>query len=711
MKEWLTNRADLAKKLIWNLLLSSSWALIIAVFFTGHLWQLNNIRQNLASLRIWVSLNRAFLLFFVLFFIGLHFILPVKKMYDQIFEKRWLVGMLLLLFLTVNRYHGDSITYYNETIQPEAWEDDASVPIFGKTRAIRSDEYIVDTPSALAAGYGEHPYGARNEVMRGTETSNIAAGVYVGYMTLAKAPWELSYKLLPREYAFSFCWYAKIILGFLMSIELFCLITKKNRLLSVTGAFLIVFSSFYMWWRFSIHFISAPGTIVCVHYFLNSDKFWKRILLGLGTALCFGNFILNLYPAWQVPLGYMFLAIGIWCLHENWEKVKKLKLRDWMVIAGALGLVASFVLSYFIVASEYVEVINATVYPGKRVNAGGFKLHKLFYYAQAPFYAYQDVGNASEAGVYFNLFPIPTLMAAYCFLREKKKDWLTGGLLLVQIPMLIYVTVGFPEMIAKLLLFSHSTPKRLVDVVGLMQVYLIVILLSHYRDAVKLPKTAAGFIGAVTAGFAIWVSSYNYPDYMSLIQKAVMFVVIAVSAVCLMISLRRRTQILFLAGLIAVSLFTGSYVRPVIKGFDAIYAKPVAGEIQKIAADDKEGKWITQGVVGLSAYTVACGAPTVNSCNVYPNLELWESLDPEHKYSNIYNRYAHVDVEFTSQKTSFELVWGDHIKVNLSYKDIEKTGAAYLLCQGELKPAANKYVQFDKVYEENGMTIYHILYE
>lgn len=119
-----------------------------------------------------------------------------------------------------------------------------------------------------------------------------------------------------------------------------------------------------MWWRFSIHFISAPGTIVCVHYFLNSDKFWKRILLGLGTALCFGNFILNLYPAWQVPLGYMFLAIGIWCLHENWEKVKKLKLRDWMVIAGALALVASFVLSYFLVASEYVEVINATVYPG-----------------------------------------------------------------------------------------------------------------------------------------------------------------------------------------------------------------------------------------------------------------------------------------------------------------------------------------------------------
>lgn len=710
MKEIQVNRAEIAKKMIWNLLLSSGWALIIAVFFTGHLWQLHSIRQNMASLRIWVSLNRAFLLFFFLFFLGLHFILPVRKMYAWIFEKRWLIGFLLLLFLTANRYHGDSITYYNETIQPEAWEDDASVPVFGKTRAIRSDEYIVDTPSTLAAGYGEHPYGMYNEVMRGARTSNIAAGVYVGYVTLAKAPWELSYRILPREYAFSFCWYAKIILGFLMSIELFLLITKGNRMLSVTGAFLIVFSSFYLWWRFSIHLISAPGTVVCVHYFLNHDRFWKKLLFGMGTALCFGNFILNLYPAWQVPLGYVFLAIGIWCLHENWEKVKRLRLKEWMIIAGAVVLVVSFVVSYFYVASEYVEVINSTVYPGKRVNAGGFKLHKLFYYAQAPFYAYQDVGNASEAGVYFNLFPIPTIMAAYCFIKDKKKDWLTGGLLLVQIPMLIYVTVGFPEIVAKILLFSHSTPKRLVDVVGLMQVYFIVIILSRYKDTVKFPKIAAGIMGIVTAALSIWISSYNYPDYLSFVQKAVMFVIIAAASVCLMVSLGKKVYMIFLAGLIAVSLFTGIYVRPVIKGFDAIYSKPVAKEIQRIIADDRETKWITQGVVGLSAYTVACGAPTINSCNIYPNLKLWESLDPDKRYSKIYNRYAHVDVEFTNQKTSFELVWGDHIKVNLSYKDIEKTGATYLLCQGEIEPENNKYVEFDRVYGENGMSIYHIKY-
>lgn len=68
-------------------LLSASWALLIAVFVTGHFWDLENIHQNLSSLRVWTSLNRAYILFFVLFYIGLHFMIPIKKMYSWLFEK------------------------------------------------------------------------------------------------------------------------------------------------------------------------------------------------------------------------------------------------------------------------------------------------------------------------------------------------------------------------------------------------------------------------------------------------------------------------------------------------------------------------------------------------------------------------------------------------------------------------------------------------
>lgn len=695
------------KRLALNVLISLICSLIIAVVVTGNLWQINNFRENIRNLRVWLSLNRAFILFFFLFFIGLHFILPIKVMYEKIFEKRWLIGMLLLMFVTINKYHGDSISYYDELLQPGSG-DVSSAPIFGMTRKIRSDEFIVDTPSVLASSYGKNAYGKYNEIMRGTKTLNIVNGVYAGYVTLAYAPWELSYLVIPKEYAFSFCWYAPLILGFLMSTELFYIITKRQRLLSVAGAFLIIFSSFYLWWRFSLQLISAPGTVVCVYYFLKNDKFWKKILFGLGAALCFSNFLINIYPAWQVPFGYMFLAIGIWVLHENWHQVKNMHLKDWLIIVGAVVLILSFLLSFFCTAREYIEVINSTVYPGKRRDTGSFELSKIFYYAQAPFYAYQDIENASEAGVFFSLFPIPTIMALYCFFKEKKKDWMIAGLLLVQIPMLIYVTVGFPEIVAKYTLFANTTTIRVIDVIGLIQIYFMVIILSRPQGAIKPPRVVAGFLGVITAGTSIWVSHYMFPGYLSITQMIVMFCVVAIACVCLMFELGKNTRTVFLLGLIGISLFTGIYVRPVIKGLGAIYSKPVAREIKRISEKDENARWITIGAgIGLPAFSTACGAPTINSVNIYPNLELWEKLDVKGEYDDIYNRYAHIDVNLIEQETNFEKIQEDYIRLNLSYKDIEKTEAKYLLLAGDLD-LENEYVEFEKIYRENGISIYYI---
>ena len=117
------------------------------------------------------------------------------------------------------------------------------------------------------------------------------------------------------------------------------------------------------------------------------------MLLSIATALCFGSFIVNLYPAWQVPLGYMFLAIGIWLIHENWSSIKQFTKRDWLLLIGALILCFGLVANYFLSMSEYIEVINNTAYPGARFDSGSYNLNKLFYYIQSPFYAFKDIGK------------------------------------------------------------------------------------------------------------------------------------------------------------------------------------------------------------------------------------------------------------------------------------------------------------------------------
>lgn len=698
-------------KIFLIMVLSFILSLALSLFWCDDLWKLKNIFAFFENLDNNISFNRVLVLFYMLFYIGLHLVLPIKKMYKWLFRKRWLIGVCILLFLTLNRYHGDSIGYYYNVIQPGEGTE-LSLPILGETRSIRSDEFIVNTPSILASSYGDSAFAKYNSILRGTETLNIITGVYLGLATIACAPWELVYAVLPLEYAFSFCWYAPIILSFLMSIEIFYIISKKNKKVAMLGAILVICSSFYLWWGFPTYFISGPGTIVCLYYFLNNKNKYLKYIFGIGIAICFSNFVVNLYPAWQVPFGYMFLIIGIWTIWENLEKIKKLNKMEWIILICSIFIALSLIFSYLYMIRDYVEIINATVYPGKRSDTGTFALPKLFYYTQAPFYAYKDIGNASEVGVFFNLFPLPTILAFYYWLVQRKKNWLTGGLLLIQIPMLIYISIGLPEIIAKITLLSYSTGTRTADVIGIIQVYFIIIILSHYKDEKKIPFKIAIPTGILIAGVAIFMTKQKYPDYLDNCLCVIMIVIVTYASVVLITRYNKKMMNSFVILMVGISIITAIYIRPLMKGLDAIYSKPVVEKITEIQ-EQEDAIWLTCGLEPvLSSFNVACGAPTINSVNIYPNMTLWRKLDDKNLYNKIYNRYAHITIRLTNEKTNFELIQDDWIQINLSYEDIKITGATYLLSTTDMcYNFDNKYVKFEKKYEENGLVIYKMNYK
>ena len=101
------------------------------------------------------------------------------------------------------------------------------------------------------------------------------------------------------------------------------------------------------------------------------------------------------------------------------------------------------------------------------------------------------------------------------------------------------------------------------------------------------------------------------------------------------------------------------------------------------------------------------GVPTINSTNTYPNLELWRKLDPAGNYEDIYNRYAHVSVEFTEEDTSFELLYTDSILLKLSYKDFRKTGVKYIVSLEELA-SDQEETELEEIYNEYGTYIYQV---
>lgn len=694
------------KKVLCAILFSICISLLLAVFVPSNFWTLNSGIQ-IGGLRI--LFYRSFILLFVVFFLSLHFVYPVKKIYDFMFKYRWYIGICLLLFVTLFKINGDSMAYYTMTIQGDK-VDALSYPIFGKIRTIRSDEFLVNNPGIFASVMNNPSFEKYNTILRGTDTLNIISGVYKGLAMIAYQPWKLIFTILPLENAFSFYFYFVPVFAFLFCMELFYILSK-NKLVAFTGATLTIFSSYFLWWGFPNYLLSGTATIVFFYKFINEKNIKKQIVFGLLMALSFSIFVCNLYPAWQVPVGYVYLVIGIWMIKENFVQIKSQSKVQWFIFFGSIGICILLVLNYFISTKEYIQIINQTVYPGKRVEYGSNEIGKLLCYAQSLFFPIKDMYNNSESGVFFCLFPLSTLLSLYYSIKSKKKDLLSILLLIVEIPMIIYTTIGLPPIVAKLLLFTHSTSVRMIDILGFVQVILIVRLLSFYKDEKHIKPIVGGIVAIAFACESVLICKFSFPDYLNKYQMILLFILIFFLSFYLMTNYKDKGFKKFGILIIVVSICSGLCVRPISIGLSSVYAKSAAQEIQKIVSKDPTSKWVTIGGIETPSFTVMCGAPTINFVNTYPNLKLWHTLDPDKKYEKIYNRYEHVKVLLTHEETSFELIQSDYITLNLSYKDIKKAKVKYVFANGDCDIDINNgYVKFDKVYDESGVKIYKIKY-
>lgn len=653
--------------------------------------------------------ERVKILFIVFGFVCLHFFVSIGKMYDFIFSKRWIIAGLLLLFLVCNKYHGDSLAMYDATVQHGLGSEYVQ-PVLGEARAIRSDEWVVDTPINLSTRYLDDPYGKYNNIIRGTNTINSnTLNPVTGLNNLVGVVKAGIIKVFGYEYGYSFGWYANIFLTFLLQIELFMILSRKNRLVSTCAAFMVVFSSFYLWWGFPSIICSSSGAIVMAWHFIHEKKWKHKIWFAFGTGIFTTGFVLILYPAWQVPMAYIVLAVLIGLVHESWDEIKKLTRKDWIVIGLTLAFTIALIVGNLWFKKAYLEAITKTEYPGGRIDYGGFSINKLFNYVAGILFPYKDIGNPSENGTCISLYPIPILFSIFLWIKSKSKDWMVAGLLIVGALLSLYTTVGLPPIVAKYTLMTFCTAGRAVDLLGYLTVIMFVLIVSRYSESEKINGKIGIILASVASVWVVFVDNKYNPGYMGKVFLLLCIALFAFIFWTIISNVSKKIQKFGLIAIIMVSIVTGISVRPISKGLDAIDSKPVALEIKQIVKDDKEAVWMAYGGGNvLPSYLVACGAPTINSVNIYPNMELWRKLDPEGVYNEVYNRYAHINLNFIEEDTSMELLQADFFQLNLSYKDFEKTGVKYIVSLVELSD--NQFVTFNKLYEEGGCYIYAVDY-
>lgn len=556
-----------------------------------------------------------------------------------------LLGAVLYVALNLNQ---SSIGVWEEMYPAKAV---AQLVDIGTAKHIRSDEWNTQTPWVLnqvARGEKDH-----NPSIGGEEAPLLAALPTMHSWAIAQGEFY-GFHLFDSATGFSWWWGYKSF-GLLLSFFwLFLILTRGNVAASVLGTVWVYGSSFVQWW-FSSNMIElliafALATIGSV-YLLFAHR---RIMVALGAALLAYsvlNVLLHLYPPFIVPLAYLGIAILVGVLLEPGSAARINRRLRWRVLCliGTILVVSLIGGSYLIDAMPSIKVMASTVYPGHRVSeGGGFPWERLLYGFFEVFRMDEQQlplppTNASEASSFIILAPLLLLvMPLVAFAR--RENGLLIALTLYCLVLVLWISVPLPRIVESAMQvvgWSWSSPPRSVLGLGLASVIAVTILFSRIREGtIELRSSAVRwmvsiFVLSCLLLFGALLHRID-PTFFSF-EKILMASVVAATITAGVVFGRAG---LFAAGL-AIAVAPAVMVNPLVSGLSAISEKPIllAAKRQGDAVGDR---WAVVGAFVFSQGLKAQGLEVVTGSQLIPNRKMARLLDPQGKYENVWNRYAHV---------------------------------------------------------------------
>ncbi len=659
----------------------------------------------------YISIDRIVIYTGLIYFLSMHLIFNINKLYNFMYHKRYIIGTVLFIFIVINGYNGSSIGYYKYYIQPNIEVTD-SQPIFGVPRAIRSDEWLIMTPITLSQTSENVDFANNNPLLMARDSNvNMFPQLPTRNISILSNLFMTGFLFLNAEMGFSFYWFGKLFVMFFGSFELCMLFAKKNKLYALMGAIMITFAPAIQWWYPLSILMYGQLAIVFLDRFLKSTKWKMKLVYTFLLALSGSGYIMCVYPAWQVPFGYMFLGLVIWVFIDN---NYKFNYRDLGYLFLSVLMMIGIVAPALINSMEVVNATMSTVYPGERFITGGYGWPQLFDYFNTIYLPFRDSPNSSEFSQFIGLFPIPLMMAGWLSFknfRNKKHDPLLTILIFLCVFIGLWNVVELPSFIAKITFMYMSFPQRSNIVIGLICIYLIVHIMAVYQqdDATSLTERLVSVASTIVVIVAGILYSYDIlPGYLSLKMMLLSSAVLGFPILILLQNNRKLNKWIAVY-LILLLLGVGATVNPVNKGLSIIYDKPFAKEIRKIATAEPNARWIVVGEDAMiSNYMVANGAKVINSVNFYPNKELWEKIDTSKKYTDVYNRYARVAISLTTTQTTFRLPHPDFFVINLTVNDVCVLKADYIAAKEDITSFTSDKLDLRQTYNLDGLRIYKV---
>ncbi len=648
-----------------------------------------------------------------------------------LYRHRVAVGACVVALATLFELSGSSTAIMSAFLG----DGGAQGTLLGIPRSIRSDEWLVFTPFAFSQG--STGYAAVSDLLRGTATNVnlVYAQPCWDFSTLFR-PFLWGYLVFGSTRGLAFFWSSRLVCLFLVSEAFAQMLFGKSRKVSVAFALMVTFAGTVQWW-FAVNgtaelFIFGQSLVLCLDGLLGEKACDKRrsLLLSMAIAWLCVAFVFILYPAWQVILFWVFAALGIARVcgfvqagHGAKEVLQRLKpLILSVVLAGAAAAAC------LLPVMDVVQAVSNTVYPGNRVNNGGeLDLAQLGDWARALFsplaasaqssYAYTSAfsTNVCESAAFFALAPLGCVVALVTCVRSRAEkrslDPVLCALCVVELVFLVYSVVGLPGPLASITLLSHSTSTRCWEMVGYVDLILLVrsavVLRAQAPCAEADDKRQGKLVAIVVALAALCLAASLAAENVRLLfvvgAAAAMFVLLASVVLMRRAAADAELCLLSVAVLVAVS---GACVNPLQTGAYTLTDGATATAISQANGD--ADLWLADNST-LGDLCVAQGASCINSVNTYPTLDTWHKIDPNGEYEQVYNRYAHITVEATDGETTFELTAPDAFKLKINLDDARKLGVTKWVTSDDLSSYETDAVSAVEVADAGSYKIWELV--
>lgn len=423
--------------------------------------------------------------------------------------------------------------------------------------------------------------------------------------------------------------------------------------------------------------VNMAAVLVLHRYGVSHGK-KERLFLTAASYLA-AVYGMTLYPAWQIPLGWLFLFLALYPLGRSVNRRSPDRTDLWCGLL-ALSFLGAVFWHVWSLSGPSIEAIRQTVYPGHRfVTGGALAVREIF---TAPLALFMPFTEFSHPYLNFNmvsfwdLAPLGWILALRGMIRDRLKDALTAGLMAVQAVFLAFCFLPWPSWLVRGTLLFAVPEGRLIIPLSLINLMILVRGLALYPLPWK--RGTAFFTAAACTALSLWAVFSYCPDAYSLRNGLVLA---AVSGAGFLAVLRYRRYLgPYMMGLFLV---VGGMVNPVARGVSSVYGTELAADISSVVSGDPGGRWIVSDeTLFLNNYPAVFGAPVVNTFMVHPAWSVWKKLSLTEEQRSVLNRCAHIIIkEITEEDTKMTLQHGDVISMTLSREDLLRLEIRHILTQ------------------------------